>query len=204
VTTGTPELVVRDSKAWRAWLAKHHADSSGVFLVLSKKGTTTPTSLTHDQALEEALCYGWIDGQANPRDELTWRQRFTPRRQRSLWSKRNTVFVEKLVEAGRMHPAGMAEVERAKADGRWEVAYAGQAGIEVPPDLAAALAAKPKAQKMFETLNKQNRYAVLYRVTTAKRAETRAKRIEQFVAMLARGETVYPQKPDAPPAQRRR
>jgi uncharacterized protein YdeI (YjbR/CyaY-like superfamily) len=190
---------VRDAKAWRSWLAKHHADSSGVFLVLSKKGTTKPTNLTHDQALEEALCYGWIDGQANPRDELTWRQRFTPRRRRSLWSKRNTVIVEQLTEAGRMHPAGVSEVERAKADGRWEVAYAGPAGIEVPSDLAAALAAKPKAQKMFGTLNKQNRYAVLYRITTAKRAETRAKRIAQLVDMLARGETIYPQKPARPP-----
>ena len=189
---------MRDAKAWRAWLAKHHADSSGVFLVLSKGGTTKPTNLTHDEALEEALCYGWIDGQSGARDELTWRQRFTPRRPRSMWSKRNTVIVEKLVEAGRMHPAGMAEVERAKGDGRWEVAYEGSKGIEVPPDLAAALAAKPKAHKMFEALNKQNRYAVLYRVTTAKRAETRAKRIEQYVAMLARGETIYPQKPANP------
>lgn len=190
----TPELVARDARAWRAWLGKHHADSSGVFLVLAKKGTTRPTSLTHGQALEEALCHGWIDGQASPRDELTWRVRFTPRRKGSMWSKRNTVMAEKLVEAGRMHPAGVAEMERAKADGRWDVAYAGSAGIEVPPDLAAALAVEPKARAMFETLNKLNRYAILYRVTTAKRAETRAKRIEQFVAMLARGETIYPQK----------
>ena len=190
----TPELVVRDAKAWRAWLAKHYSDSSGVFLVLSKKGTTKPTTLTHDTALVEALCCGWIDGQAGPRDELTWRQRFTPRRQRSLWSKRNTVIAEKLIKDGLMHPAGIAEVDRAKADGRWEVAYAGS-NIEVPPELAAALAAKPKAQKMFDGLNSQNRYAVLYRITTARRPETRAKRIEQFVAMLARGETLYPQKP---------
>jgi uncharacterized protein YdeI (YjbR/CyaY-like superfamily) len=189
----TPELLVRDAKAWRAWLAKHHADSTGVFLVLSKKGTAKPTNLTHDGALVEALCYGWIDGQAGPRDETTWRQRFTPRRKRSLWSKRNTVFAEKLVADGRMHQAGIAEVERAKADGRWDVAYAGS-NIQVPPELAAALAAKPKAQKMFDSLNSQNRYAVLFRITTAKLPETRAKRIEQFVAMLARGETIYPQK----------
>jgi uncharacterized protein YdeI (YjbR/CyaY-like superfamily) len=193
----TPELLMRDAKAWRAWLAKHHADSTGVFLVLSKKGTTKPTTLTHDTALEEALCYGWIDGQAAPRDETTWRQRFTPRRQRSLWSKRNTGIVARLKEEGRMHPRGIAEVERAKADGRWEAAYAGS-NIEVPPELVAALAAKPKAQKMFETLNSQNRYAVLYRITTARRPETRAKRIEQYVAMLARGETIYPQKPAKP------
>ena len=191
----TPELVVRDAKAWRAWLAKHHGDSSGVFLVLSKKGTTKPTILTHAEALEEALCHGWIDGQASARDELTWRVRFTPRRKGSMWSKRNTEMAEELVEAGRMQPVGAFEIERAKADGRWDVAYAGSAGIEVPPDLAAALAANPKAQKMFGTLNKLNRYAVLYRTTTARRPETRAKRIENFVAMLARGETVYPQKP---------
>ena len=189
-----PELIVRDAAAWRAWLAEHHADPTGVWLVLAKKGTENPTSLTYDQALEEALCHGWIDGQARRRDEATYRQRFTPRRKRSAWSKRNTGIAERLHAEGRMHPAGQAEVERAKADGRWDAAYAGQASIEVPPDLAEALAAEPKAQAMFEALNSQNRYAVLYRITTAKRSDTRARRIEQFVAMLARGETVYPQK----------
>jgi len=189
-----PELIVRDAAAWRAWLAEHHADPTGVWLVLAKKGTKNPTSLTYDQALEEALCHGWIDGQAGRRDEATYRQRFTPRRKRSAWSKRNTGIAERLHAAGRMHPAGQAEVERAKADGRWGAAYAGQASIELPPDLAEALAAEPKAQAMFEALNSQNRYAVLYRITTAKRSDTRARRIAQFVAMLARGETVYPQK----------
>lgn len=196
----TPELVVRDAKAWRAWLAKHHADSSGVFLVLAKKGTTKPTNITTGQALAEALCFGWIDGQASPRDELTWRVRYTPRRKGSMWSKRNTGIAEKLVEAGRMQPAGASEMERAKADGRWDAAYAGSASIEVPPDLASALAASSKARAMFETLSRVNRYAVLYRITTAKRPETRAKRIETFVAMLARGETVYPQKAPKPGA----
>ena len=189
-----PELIVRDAAAWRAWLAEHHAEPTGVWLVLAKKGTENPTSLTYDQALEEALCHGWIDGQAGRRDEATYRQRFTPRRKRSAWSKRNTGIAERLHAEGRMHPAGQAEVERAKADGRWDAAYAGQASIEVPPDLAEALVAEPKAQAMFEALNSQNRYAVLYRITTAKRSDTRARRIEQFVAMLARGETVYPQK----------
>ena len=189
-----PELIVRDSAAWRAWLAEHHADPTGVWLVLAKKGTENPTSLTYEQALEEALCHGWIDGQAGRRDEATYRQRFTPRRKRSAWSKRNTGIAERLHAEGRMHPAGQAEVERAKADGRWGAAYAGPASIELPPDLAEALAAEPKAQAMFEALNSQNRYAVLYRITTAKRSDTRARRIEQFVAMLARGETVYPQK----------
>jgi uncharacterized protein YdeI (YjbR/CyaY-like superfamily) len=189
-----PELIVRDSAAWRAWLAEHHADPAGVWLVLAKKGTEKPTSLTYDQALEEALCHGWIDGQARRRDEATYRQRFTPRRRRSAWSERNTGIAERLRAEGRMHPAGHAEVERAKADGRWDAAYAGPASIEVPPDLAKALAAEPKARAMFEALNSQNRYAILYRIATAKRADTRARRIDQVVAMLARGETVYPQK----------
>jgi len=184
-----------DPVAWRAWLNEHHDESAGVWLVLAKKGTEKPTSLTYDHALEEALCHGWIDGQARRRDETTYRQRFTPRRKRSVWSKRNTGIAERLRAEGRMHPAGHAEVERAKADGRWEAAYAGPASIEVPPDLAEALTAEPKAQAMFENLNSQNRYAVLYRIATAKRADTRARRIAQFVTMLARGETVYPQRP---------
>jgi uncharacterized protein YdeI (YjbR/CyaY-like superfamily) len=190
-----PELLVRDAAAWRTWLAKHHANPVGIWLVLAKKGTEKPTSLTYDQALEEAPCHGWIDGQAGRRDEATYRQRFTPRRRRSAWSKRNTGIAERLIAEDRMRPAGHAEVERAKADGRWEAAYAGPASMEVPPDLAEALAAEPKAQAMFEGLNSQNRYAVLYRIATAKRADTRARRIEQFVTMLARGETVYPQRP---------
>jgi len=190
-----PELIVRNAAAWRTWLVGHHADADGVWLVLAKKGTEKPTSLTYDQALEEALCHGWIDGQAGRRDEATYRQRFTPRRRRSAWSKRNTGIAERLIAEDRMRPAGHAEVERAKADGRWEAAYSGPATMEVPSDLAEALAAEPKAQAMFESLNSQNRYAVLYRIATAKRADTRARRIEQFVTMLARGETVYPQRP---------
>jgi uncharacterized protein YdeI (YjbR/CyaY-like superfamily) len=190
----TPELLVRNVAAWRAWLRKHHSTSGGVWLVLARKGTTKPTSLTHEQALDEALCHGWIDGQGRGRDERTTFLRFTPRRQRSVWSKRNTVIIERLLNEGRMHPAGVAEVVRAKADGRWEAAYAGPASIEVPPELASALRAEPKAETMFRTLNSQNRYAILYRIATAKRAETRAERIERFVDMLARGETIYPQK----------
>ena len=189
-----PELVVRDAAAWRTWLAKQHANPVGIWLVLAKKGTEKPTSLTYDQALEEALCHGWIDGQAGRRDEATYRQRFTPRRRRSAWSKRNTGIAERLIAEDRMRPAGHAEVQRAKADGRWEAAYAGPASMEVPADLAEALAAEPKAQAMFEGLNSQNRYAILYRIATAKRADTRARKIEQFVAMLSRGETVHPQK----------
>lgn len=189
-----PELTVADQAAWRKWLAKHHADDDGVWLVLAKKGTTEPTSLSYAQALEEALCHGWIDGQRDRRDESTFRELFSPRRSRSRWSKRNVDHVGRLIEQGRMHPAGLAEVERAKADGRWEVAYEGSGTIEVPDDLAAALAAQPRARAMFEILTSQNRYSILFRLDGAKRADTRARRLEKFVGMLARGETIYPQK----------
>jgi uncharacterized protein YdeI (YjbR/CyaY-like superfamily) len=193
VADSLPELIVADAAAWSAWLRAHHGDEPGVWLVLAKKGHTEPTGLTYDGALEEALCHGWIDGQVGRRDERTYRQRFTPRRARSPWSKRNVGIVERLLAEGRMRPAGLAAVERAKADGRWESAYLGQATIEVPADLAAALAAEPRAQSMFEILSSQNRYAVLYRIHNARRSETRVRRIEQFVEMLARGETVHPQ-----------
>jgi uncharacterized protein YdeI (YjbR/CyaY-like superfamily) len=189
-----PMLTVIDVAAWRAWLGEHHEESQGVWLVLAKKGTTHPTSLSYDEALDEGLCHGWIDGQTRRLDERTYRQRFTPRRARSLWSKRNVGIVGRLESEGRMLPAGVVAVERAKADGRWEAAYSGQAAMEVPADLAAALKAEPAAKAMFEILTSQNRYAVLFRVNGAKRADTRARRIEQFVAMLARGETPHPQK----------
>jgi uncharacterized protein YdeI (YjbR/CyaY-like superfamily) len=181
-------LVLPDADAWRAWLAAHHGDTDGVWLVTAKKGVP---GVSRDDALEAALCHGWIDGQARRRDDETYLQRYTPRRSRSAWSQRNTKIVERLTAEGRMHPAGLAEVERAKADGRWDAAYAGSATIQVPDDLAAALDASPDAKAMFETLNSRNRYAVLYRIETAKRAETRARRIEKYVAMLARGETIY-------------
>jgi uncharacterized protein YdeI (YjbR/CyaY-like superfamily) len=189
-----PELIVPDASAWRAWLAGHHAEPRGVWLVLSKKATTTPTRLRYDEALEEALSHGWIDGQARPRDEAAYLRLFTPRRRRSPWSKRNTVIAERLISAGRMHPAGIAEVERARADGRWQAAYAGSAAIEVPGDLAAALDAEPAAKAAFALLSSPNRYSVLYRIQEAKRTETRSRRIEQFVAMLNRGETVHEQR----------
>jgi uncharacterized protein YdeI (YjbR/CyaY-like superfamily) len=186
------DLLLIDAAAWRAWLAAEHAQSGAVWLVLAKKGASRPTSLTYDQALEEALCHGWIDGQVRRRDDATYRQRFSPRRPRSAWSKRNVEIAERLCRDGRMQPAGLAEIERARGDGRWEAAYAGAATIEVPDELAAALAASPAALRMFETLSSQNRYSILYRIATAKRPETRARRIEKFVAMLARGETIHP------------
>ena len=189
-----PELTVADAAAWRAWLADHHSEQRGVWLVLAKKGTTRPTSLTYAQALDEALCYGWIDGQVRQGDQHTYRQRFTPRRARSPWSARNVGHIARLQAEGRLQPPGLAEVERAKADGRWDAAYAGPAGMAVPADFAAALAAEPRAQAMFEVLTSQNRYVMSYRLGSIKRAETRARRIEEYVAMLARGETLYPQK----------
>ncbi len=187
-----PELTVPDLAAWRQWLSERASGSGGVWLVLAKKGTTCPTELTYDQALEEALCHGWVDGQLARGDEATFRRRFTPRRPGSAWSKRNIGLVERLIGEGRMRPAGHAAVERAKVDGTWHAAYAGAASIEVPDDLFAALTAKPRARKTFEGLNGANRYAVLYRVTTARRPETRANRIAQLVAMLDRGETIHP------------
>ncbi len=189
------ELIVADADAFRDWLRENGKVSDGVWLVLAKKGTTDPTSLTYAQALDEALCEGWIDGQKRTRDAATFMQRFTPRRRNSPWSKRNVGITEQLIAAGRMRPAGLAEIDRAKADGRWAAAYSGQASATVPDDLAAALAANPEASAMFTRLSGANRFAVLFRVETAKRPDTRARRVEQLVSMLARGETIHPQKP---------
>jgi uncharacterized protein YdeI (YjbR/CyaY-like superfamily) len=187
-----PELLVPDAAAWGEWLAAHDADPTGVWLVLAKKAALAhpdpPTTLTYAEALDEALCHGWIDGQVRRRDELTTFQRWTPRRARSPWSARNVEHVGRLVEAGRMRPAGLAEVERAQADGRWDAAYAGPATAVVPDDLAAALARDPTAAAFFETLTSQNRYAILHRLGQLKRAGTRARRVDEYVAMLARGE----------------
>jgi uncharacterized protein YdeI (YjbR/CyaY-like superfamily) len=188
-----PELLVADDSEWRGWLLDNHSESKGVWLVLAKKGTTERTMLSYDSALDEAICFGWIDGQLGRRDNATFRRRFTPRNARSPWSQRNVTIAEKLVASGRMHRSGEDEVQRAKADGRWQTAYAGQASMEVPADLLAALIANPGAQAMFDTLTSANRYAVLYRIGNAKKSETRARRIEQFVEMLARGETIHPQ-----------
>jgi uncharacterized protein YdeI (YjbR/CyaY-like superfamily) len=187
------ELLVPDASDWRSWLADHHADSSGVRLVLHKKGGTV-TELTYEAALQEALCFGWIDGQVNRRDDGSFWQRFTPRRPKSPWSASNVARVAKLIADGRMQPAGQAAIDAAKADGRWEKAYAGPATAELPDDLRAAIAANRDAQDMFDVLTSQNRYALYFRVNSAQRADTRAKRIAQFVDMLARGETHYPQK----------
>lgn len=188
-----PELLLPDAAAWRSWLEAHHTEPRGVWLVLTKKGGDV-TTLTYAQALDEALCFGWIDGQARSRDAASSFQRMTPRRARSPWSARNVTYVERLEAEGRMTGAGRAEVERAKADGRWDRAYAGPATATVPDDLAAALAADPAAQAWWDVLTSTNRFAVLYRVQDAKRPQTRARRIAQFVEQLAEGRTPYPQK----------
>lgn len=188
-----PVLTVADLSRWTRWLEEHHAQSGGVWLTLAKKGTSTPTRLTYDEALAEALCYGWIDGRLSGGDDFTYRRTFTPRRPGSAWSKRNVTTASLLIEQGRMRRAGLAAVSRARADGTWDAAYGGQATIEIPPDLAAALRRDPAAQAMFDTLSASNRYSILYRVVTAKRPETRRRRVEQYVAMLARGETLHPQ-----------
>jgi uncharacterized protein YdeI (YjbR/CyaY-like superfamily) len=177
--------------AWRTWLEAEHARSDGVWLKLAKRGSGH-ASVTHDEALDVALCFGWIDGQRVGFDDAWFLQRFTPRRRASRWSQRNRDKVLALIEAGEMTPAGHAEIERAKADGRWDAAYPGRAGMTVPDDLQAALDADPAAAAAFAALDRTNRYSILYRVGDAKRPETRARRIATFVAMLAAGEKPHP------------
>lgn len=176
---------------WQAWLDERHEASDGVWLRIAKKASGIE-SVTHPEALEVALCYGWIDGKRLSLDDDWFLQHFTPRRARSRWSKINREKALELIERGAMKPAGLREVERAKADGRWDAAYESPRNATMPDDLARALDANPAAKEFFETLTGQNRYAILYRVQDAKRPETRARRIEEFVAMLARGEKLYP------------
>jgi len=191
VTQDLEIFAFESAEAFEAWLGEHHAVSPGIWLKLRKKEPGT-VALDYAQALDVALCYGWIDGQKAKFDDQWWLQRFTPRRPRSKWSRINRDKVAVLTEQGRMRPPGQAEVDRAKADGRWEAAYAGPKTATVPDDLAAALTTDPAAAAFFETLDRQNRYAILYRIQDAKRAETRARRIETYVAMLAKGEKLHP------------
>ncbi len=188
------ELLVRDAEAWHAWLDIHHANHPGVWLVLHKKGGQT-TSLTYAQALDEALCFGWIDGQIARRDDDSYRQRFTPRRPNSLWSARNVEHVTRLTQTGRMRPAGIAAVEAAKKQGRWETAYRGQADTQIPPDLAQALAANPAAAATFEQLDAANRYSIVYRLNAVKHSAARDLKLAEYVDMLTRGESLHPRKP---------
>jgi uncharacterized protein YdeI (YjbR/CyaY-like superfamily) len=176
--------------AWEAWLEKHHAEAPGVWLKIAKKGSGV-ASVTHDEALDAAICQGWIDGQRKALDGTFFLQKFTRRRARSVWSKRNVEKVAKLIEAGRMRPAGLEQVELAKADGRWDAAYEGQRAATVPDDLRRELDRNRPAAEFFASLDSRNRYAILYRVQNAKRPETRARRIATFVQMLSRGEKIY-------------
>jgi uncharacterized protein YdeI (YjbR/CyaY-like superfamily) len=186
-----PIVAFPSREAWREWLAASHAESSGVWLKLAKRGGGE-VSVTYDEALDVALCFGWIDARKRGLDERWWLQRFTPRTASSKWSQRNREKALALIESGEMQPAGLREVERARADGRWDAAYAGSATATVPDDLRTALDASPAAAEAFAGLDSRNRYAILYRVGEAKRPETRARRIEKFVAMLAAGERLHP------------
>lgn len=185
---------MQDAEAWRSWLDSHHADHPGVWLLLHKKGGRT-TALTYAQALDEALCFGWIDGQIASCDDDSYRQRFTPRRPNSSWSVRNVQHVTRLTQAGRMRPAGIAAVDAAKADGRWQAAYRGQADMQVPPDLVEALAANPAAATTFDQLDSANRYAIVYRLNAVKRQATRDRKLVEYVDMLARGVSIHPRRP---------
>lgn len=181
----------QNKDAWEDWLSNHFDSSSGLWLRISKKQAELP-SITYPEALEVALCYGWIDGQKKKYDEISWLQKFTPRGPRSIWSKINRAKALELIERGMMKPAGLAAIERARKNGQWESAYDSFKTTTIPPDLQMALNKSPEAAAFFATLNSQNRYAILFRIQTAKKSETRQKRIEQFIRMLERHEKLYP------------
>ena len=186
-----PVISFDTGAAWESWLQAEHASSAGVWLKIAKKGAGAST-VTYPEALAVALCFGWIDGQKGRLDDDYWLQRFTPRKPGSRWSRINTDKAAELIKAGRMRPAGLAEVERARADGRWAAAYEPQSTSAVPDDLAAELARDESARAFFETLNGANRYTILYRIGSAQRPETRARRIAKYVAMLAEHKKIYP------------
>jgi|SRR5438105_7113431 len=188
-----PVTAFKSQQAWDAWLSSQPAQSKGLWLKLAKKSSGI-ASVSRQEAVDTALCHGWIDGQLDSFDDKYWLIRFTPRRSTSKWSEKNRARALELVKSGRMRPAGLKEVERAKKDGRWEAAYAAQSTAQVPDDLRAALAKNKTARNLFETLDSRNRFAILHRIHTAKKAETRTARIEKFVSMLIEGKTIYPQK----------
>lgn len=183
-------LSFKTAKAFEKWLAKNHETPIGIWLRFFKKESGEKT-ITYKEALDEALCYGWIDGQANKYDDTSWIQKFTPRRAKSIWSKRNTTYIDRLTELGKMKPAGVAEVEKAKADGRWEKAYDSPSNMSFPDDFMKELSKKKKAKTFFESLNKANRYAIAWRLQTAKKPETREKRMKIILEMLAKGEKFH-------------
>jgi uncharacterized protein YdeI (YjbR/CyaY-like superfamily) len=188
---GRDGVAFADAAEWEAWLEAHHAHATELWLKLAKQGSAHVT-VSQAEALESAICFGWIDGKVGRLDDDHFLQRFTPRTARSRWSKLNCAKAEALIAQGRMRPAGLREVERAKADGRWDAAYAGARTIEVPDDLRRELDARPDAAEFFAALDSQNRYAILYRLQDAKKPETRARRLQRFVAMLEAGETIHP------------
>jgi uncharacterized protein YdeI (YjbR/CyaY-like superfamily) len=188
--SGLPIVSFADQIALESWLAEQPSDSSGAWIRFRKKGSSV-ASVTKAQAIDSALCYGWIDGQLDKYDADSWLVRFTPRRPRSKWSDENRKSALELISAGRMQASGQLEIDKAMADGRWEAAYAPASKAEVPPDLQTALDANPKAAAFFATLTGANRYAILYRIGAVKKAETRARKIRDFVGMLERGETVH-------------
>ena len=190
-STEIPILSFDNKKKWADWLAKQYDQSAGLWLKLAKKDSGIP-SVTYDEAVEVALSFGWIDGQKKGFDDRHWLQKFTPRGPKSIWSKINTEKAEKLIASGEMKPAGLKAVEAARQDGRWDAAYSSQKSMAVPEDFQAALDKSTKAKVFFLTLNSANRYAILFRIQTAKKPETRARRIQQFVDMLKRGEKLYP------------
>lgn len=185
-----PIVGFANQRAWEAWLGRHHATSPGVWLRLAKKASGH-ASVSYLEAVEGALCYGWIDGQKRPFDAAWWLQKFTPRRSQSIWSKINRTKALRLIRAGRMKPAGVREVHGAKRDGRWVSAYDSQRTMRMPPDLRAALSKNATAKAFFKELSAANRYAILWRVHDAKRPETRARRIAEFVGMLRRHEKLH-------------
>lgn len=184
-------MAFKSSAQFRSWLEKNHASSDGIWLRLFKKDAAQK-SINHDEALDQALCYGWIDGQAQPHDDRSWLQKFTPRRARSGWSKLNTSRVERLFKTGQMAPAGLEAVEAAKADGRWQAAYDSPRNAAPPDDFLKALGKDKKAKAFFESLNRANVYAIVYRLQTAKKPETRKRRMEVILEMLRRGEKFHP------------
>jgi uncharacterized protein YdeI (YjbR/CyaY-like superfamily) len=186
----SPTKLFTNKEDWAAWLDRNHRESTGLWLQIAKKGSKFH-SVTYGEALDVALCYGWIDGQKRPQDEKLWLQRFVPRSERSLWSKINREKALALILSGEMKPAGLAAIEQAKQAGRWDTAYDSSRGAEVPSDLQAALDASPKAKAFFETLDKANWYAILWRIQTVKRTETRVRKIRHFIGMLERHEKIH-------------
>jgi len=189
-TSKIPIISFTSAKKWGGWLAKNHTKSVGVWLRIFKKDSAK-TTVTYTEALNEALCYGWIDGQKDAYDEQSWLQKFTPRRSRSIWSKRNREHIARLLKAKRMKPAGLKEVEAAKRDGRWDRAYDSPSAATIPADFLKALSRNKKAKAFFDTLNKANRYSIIWRLQTAKKPETREKRMRIILAMMAQGKKFH-------------